>query len=243
VYDIEHNDFIESAIWTISFDGDVLATHRMDERPWTLNPYKQGAIAGLGRPLNGYLILDASGEILEQNKDWESPTICATRGENPVFGLADGSVRSTDGALVGSMQSAVSSVLKHPDGYLLADDQGNIEFVRDDVKWSADGNDIVALSLGFDIDKNGSCWVARWNGSQGEVIVHSVSDGEPLASLHGHRIHDMAFNGQRIAVGCENGQVFVWEKKLFQRRMEQPNQQQNDPLRSAMLEKLRALRK
>jgi len=53
----------------------------------------------------------------------------------------------------------------------------------------------------------------------------------------------MAFNGQRIAAGCENGQVFVWEKELFQRRMEKPDQQQNDPLRIAMLEKLRALRK
>ena len=53
----------------------------------------------------------------------------------------------------------------------------------------------------------------------------------------------MAFNGQRIAVGCENGQVFVWEKGLFQRRIQQPSQQENDPQRSAMLEKLRALRK
>ena len=243
VYDIEHNDFIESAIWTISFDGNVLATHRMDERPWTLHPYKQGAIAGLGRPLNGYLILDANGDILEQNKDWESPTICATRGENPVFGLADGSVRSMDGALVGSMQSAISSVLKHPDGYLLADDQGNIEFVHNDVKWNASGNDVVASSLGFDIDEKGYCWVARWNGSQGEVIVHSIADGGRIASFYGHRVHDMVFNGQRIAVGCENGQVFVWEKGLFERRIQQPSQQENDPLRSAMLEKLRALRK
>ena len=35
VYDIEHNDFIESAIWAISFDGELLQTHRMAERPWT----------------------------------------------------------------------------------------------------------------------------------------------------------------------------------------------------------------
>ena len=215
----------------------------MDERPWTLQPYNQGAIAGLGRPLNGYLILDANGDILEQNKDWESPTICATRGENPVFGLADGSVRSMDGARVGSMQSAISNVLEHPDGYLFADDNGNIEFFEDVTRWNANGDEVVAISLGFDIDGTGSCWVARWNGSQGEIIVHSIRDGQQLASLNGHRIHDMAFNGQRIAVGCENGQVFVWEKELFQRRMQQPSQQPKDPSRSAMFEKLRALRK
>ncbi|MGA0331701.1 MAG: hypothetical protein ACO3MI_04970, partial [Candidatus Poseidoniaceae archaeon] len=114
---------------------------------------------------------------------------------------------------------------------------------RGDVQWKANGNEVVALSLGFDIDEKGSCWVARWNGSQGEVIVHSIVDGERIASLNGRRVHDMAFNSQRIALGCENGQVFVWEKELFQRRMEQPNQQQNDPSRNAMFEKLRALRK
>ena len=244
VYDIEHNDFIESAIWSISFDGEVLTTHRMDERPWTLHAYNDGAIAGLGRPLNGYLILDANGEILEQNKDWESPTICATSGDSPVFGLADGSIRSMDGALINSMESAISNVIKHTDGYVLADDNGNIEFVDDDdVRWKANGNEVVALSIGFDVDGKESCWVARWNGSQGEVNVHSIKDGEQIASLNGHRVHDMAFNGQRIAVGCENGQTFVWERGLFQRRMQQPNQQQNDPLRTAMFEKLRSLRK
>ncbi|MGB0781425.1 MAG: hypothetical protein ACPGQN_06540, partial [Candidatus Poseidoniaceae archaeon] len=164
-------------------------------------------------------------------------------GENPVFGLADGSIRSMDGTLVGSMQSAISNVIKHLDGYVVADDKGNIEFVDGDAQWKANGNEVVALSFGFDIDEKGSCWVARWNGSQGEVIVHSIIDGERIASLNGQRVHDMAFNGQRIAAGCENGQVFVWEKGLFQRRMEKPDQQQNDPLRSAMFEKLRALRK
>ncbi|MGA0380108.1 MAG: hypothetical protein ACO3NJ_04805 [Candidatus Poseidoniaceae archaeon] len=116
VYDIEHNDFIESAIWSISFDGDVLSTHRMDERPWTLCIHGDGAIAGLGRPLNGYLLLDVNGDLLEQNKDWESPTICSTAGANPVFGLADGSVRSMDGALVAAMQSAVNNVVEHVGG-------------------------------------------------------------------------------------------------------------------------------
>ena len=243
VYDIEHNDFIESAIWSISFEGDVLATHRMDERPWTLHPYNQGAIAGLGRPLNGYLLLDANGNILEQNKDWESPTICSTNGKNPVFGLADGSVRSLDGMTVHTMQSAISNIVENASGYVLADDFGLVEFFDDSVRWKSNGNEVVALSLGFDIDGTGSCWVARWNGSQGEVIVHSMNDGEQIASFKGQRVHDMAYNGRRIAMGCENGQVFVWEKGLLQRRMEQPNQQENNASRSAMFEKLRALRK
>ena len=243
VYDIEHNDFIESAIWSISFDGDVLATHRIAERPWTLHPYENGAIAGLGRPMNGYLILDTHGGVIEQIKEWESPTICSTRSENPVFGLADGSIRSLDGALLQSMESAISYVNEHADGYLVANDQGRVEFFDNDQGWAINGNEVVGLSIGFEVDNKSTCWIARWNGALGELIVHSMADGGQIARLLEYRIHDISFNGERIAVGCENGQVFVWEKGLFKRRLEQPKQQQNDASRSAMFEKLRSLRK
>lgn len=243
VYDIEHNDFIESAIWAISFEGELLQTHRMAERPWTLHTYNNGAIAGLGRPMNGYLVLDENGNLLEQNKDWESPTICSTDGENPVFGLADGSVCSLDGTQVHAMDSAISNIVAKREIMLLADDQGRVVLLNDSKQWEANGNDVVAISFGFEINNYASCWVARWNGSQGALSVHSVEGGAELASLHGHRIHDIAFNGNRLAAGFENGQVYVWEKDLFQRRLDQPPQASNDAGRNAMFEKLRSLRK
>ena len=243
VYDIEHNDFIESAIWAISFEGELLQTHRMAERPWTLQPFNNGAIAGLGRPMNGYLILDENGNILEQNKDWESPTICSTSGENPVFGLADGSVCSLGGTVLHSMDSAISNIVAHGEAILLADDQGRLVLLNDAKQWEANGNTVVALSFGFEINNHASCWVARWNGSQGALSVLSIGDGAELASLNGHRIHDATFNGNRLAAGFENGQVYVWEKDLFQRRLNQPPQATNDASRSAMFEKLRSLRK
>ena len=243
VYDIEHNDFIESAIWAISFEGELLQTHRMAERPWTLHTYNNGAIAGLGRPMNGYLVLDENGNILEQNKDWGSPTICSTDGENPVFGLADGSVCSLDGAQVHAMDSAISNIVAKREIMLLADDQGRVVLLNDSKQWEANGNDVVAISFGFEINNHDSCWLARWNGSQGALSVHSVESGVELASLHGHRIHDIAFNGNRLAAGFENGQVYVWEKDLFQRRLNQPPQASNDAGRNAMFEKLRSLRK
>ena len=243
VYDIEHNDFIESAIWAISFEGELLQTHRMAERPWTLRTYNDGAIAGLGRPMNGYLILDANGNILEHNKDWESPTICSTNGEKPIFGLVDGSVCSFDGTLLHSMDSAINNIVAHGEAILLADDRGRLVLLNDGKQWVANGNAVVALSFGFEINNHASCWVARWNGSQGALSVHSTEDGVELASLSGHRIHDVTFNGNRLAAGFENGQVCVWEIDLFQRRLNQPTQADNDATRSAMFEKLRSLRK
>ena len=243
VYDIEHNDFIESAIWVLSFDGELLNTHRMDERPWTLNSFEDGALAGLGRPMNGYAILDHQGNISEQKVDWESPTICATDGDDPVFGLADGSVRSIDGAEVRTLESPVSNIAACANGYIVADDKGRLDYFEETVRWKIDGHAIVGLSSGFLINGIESCWVARWNGSEGHLVVHSQVDGTELASLQGHRIHDVAFNENRVVTGCENGQVFVWDRELLQRRMEQPSQETSDANRSAMFEKLRSLRK
>jgi outer membrane protein assembly factor BamB len=243
VYDIEHNDFIESAIWAVSFEGKLLQSHRMAERPWTLHAYNDGAIAGLGRPMNGYLFLDENGNIIQQNKDWESPTTCSTDGENPVFGLADGSVRSLDGTLLHSMDSAISNIVAHGGAILLADDRGRLVLLGDSTHWEANGNAVVALSFGFEVNSHTSCWVARWNGSQGALSVRSIEDGVELASLNGHRINDLTFNGNRLAAGFENGQVYVWEIDLFQRRLNQPTQASNDASRSAMFEKLRSLRK
>ena len=50
VYDIEHNDFIESAVWRFSPNGELLWVERMDERPWTLVEVEGNLLAGLGRP-------------------------------------------------------------------------------------------------------------------------------------------------------------------------------------------------
>ena len=243
VYDIEHNDFIESALWAISFQGDVLETHRMDERPWTLHHFNEGAIAGLGRPRNGFITLSDSGEILEHNKDWDSPTICSTNAHEPIFGLADGSIRTMDGMVINTMDSAVSSLEGYEGGFLIADDEGVVEFFKSSAQWSIQGSEVVALSGGFTVNENATCWIARWNGSKGELVVHSIADGQQIATLHGLRVHDMASNKNRIAIGCENGQVFVWDHDLFQRRMEQPSQPETDAKRNAMFEKLRSLRK
>jgi len=243
VYDIEHNDFLESAIWAISFEGDILETHRMDERPWTLQTFNGGAIAGLGRPRNGYITLDDFGHILEQNMNWEYPTICATNLNEPVFGLADGSVRSMSGDVMRTMNSAICCLEAHRQGFLIADDEGAVEFFETTVQWTFSGDEVVSLSAGFDVKGTSTCWIARWNGSQGELAVRSIADGQQIATLQGHRVHDIDSNKNRVVVVCENGQVFVWESSLFERRMKQPNQQENDANRSAMFEKLRSLRK
>ena len=109
------------------------------------------------------------------------------------------------------MESAISYVNEHADGYLVANDQGRVEFFDNDQGWAINGNEVVGLSIGFEVDNKSTCWIARWNGA----LVNLLSIQWPMVGkshTHEYRIHDIGFNGERIAVGCENSQVFVWEK-------------------------------
>ena len=81
VYDIEHGDFMESAIWRFSLEGDLLNVERMDERPWFLDSNDK-LLLGLGRPKCGILV---DGE--HQNLPTDSPVTCGLYGrENVLFG-------------------------------------------------------------------------------------------------------------------------------------------------------------
>ena len=244
VYDIEHNDFLESAIWAVSFKGDVLKTHRMDERPWTLQLSEHDVLAGLGRPKSGWMKLDADGTIIEQKEGWGTPTICSST-ENPVlFGRADGSVVDMDETVLHQMEQSISA-LSNQEGFLLtADDSGQVDLLTKEIVWSKTGDAVVGLEHGFSHNGETTVWIARWNGARGRICVHSPSTGDELAHMEGERIHAMSVNKRRVGITTEGGLVMIWEQALFERRSKQePNAGEVDDHRNSMLAKLRALRK
>ena len=98
VYDIEHNDFIESAIWRFSADGSLQWVERMDERPWTLIEVDDRLLAGLGRPRCGHLDVSSTPPFDHTLPPTSSPTTCGTGGRTQgLFGQTDGSVVSHEG--------------------------------------------------------------------------------------------------------------------------------------------------
>ncbi len=245
VYDIEHNDFLESAIWTVSFEGEVLETHRMDERPWTLQLSKQNVIAGLGRPKSGWIKLDAQGTITEQKEGWDTPTICSSKTEPILFGRADGSVVDTVEGVLHQMTESIA-VLSNKDGILLtADDSGQVDLlVAEEIVWSKTGDAVVGLEHGFVHDNEVTIWIARWNGAVGSLCVRNPTTGDEIASMKGERVHAMSVNEKRVGIATEGGQIMVWEQTLFERRSTQETPtEEGDDHRNSMLAKLRALRK
>jgi len=245
VYDIEHNDFLESALWSISFEGEFLETHRMDERSWTLQMSEERVIAGLGRPKNGWIKLNENGTIDEQREGWGTPTICSSNTKPILFGRADGSVVDMDESVFHQMDDSIA-VLSNQDGLLLtADDSGRVDLLRSGkVGWSKTGDAVVGLKHGFTHNGEATTWIARWNGSKGSMLVRNSSSGDEIARLEGDRIHAMSANEKRVGIATEGGQIMVWEQTLFERRSNQETPAEEvDEHRNSMLAKLRALRK
>ena len=245
VYDIEHNDFLESALWSISFDGEVLETHRMDERPWTLQLSDQTVVAGLGRPKSGWIKLDQNGAIEEQREGWGTPTICSSNTKPILFGRADGSVVDMDEVVLHQMNDSIAVLSNQEDMLLTADDSGKVDLlISNKVEWSNTGDAVVGLKHGFAHNDEETIWIARWNGSKGTMCVLNSSSGDEIARLEGDRIHAMSVNEKRIGIATEGGQIMVWEQTLFERRSNQETHAEEvDEHRNSMLAKLRALRK
>ena len=245
VYDIEHNDFLESALWSISFEGEILETHRMDERPWTLQLSEGKVVAGLGRPKNGWIKLSKNGAIEEHREGWSTPTICSSNTMPILFGRADGSVVDIDEIVHHQMNDSIAVLSNQEDMLLTADDSGRVDLLTTNItRWSKTGDAVVGLKHGFTHNNEATIWIARWNGSKGTMFVRNSSSGDEIARLECDRIHAMSVNENRVGIATEAGQIMVWEQTLFERRSNQETPAEEvDEHRNSMLAKLRALRK
>ena len=235
VYDIEHGDFMESAIWRFTESGDLLDVKRIDERPWFIAASKE-LIIGLGRPRCGVLIDDNHRDLAVK-----SPVTCGSTYNGIVLlGHADGSISDLDGAVLSTENSAISTILCAENSFTVGTEAGDIvsRNYQNDKIWFANGDSIVTQTTGFE----GTHWCARWNGLSGLIEVRDNSEGEILASAVTSKPRVSHSTVNRVVFGFENGQVLVWERELFSRRLENPISIVNER-KSDLASRLRSLRK
>tara|TARA_B100000282_G_scaffold113905_1_gene80837 strand:- start:172 stop:1194 length:1023 start_codon:yes stop_codon:yes gene_type:complete len=233
VYDIEHGDFMESAIWRFSLKGDLLNVERMDERPWFLDSNNK-LLLGLGRPKCGILI---DGE--HQNLPTDSPVTCGLYGrENVLFGHANGVITSLNGKIISEESSSIESITCVKKGFVAALESGElVAKTPDSISiWKASGSQVTTQVSGFD-DMH---WCGRWGSSNGELEVRD-SQGELIVTAKTTRPRVSDYSENRIGFGFEDGQILVWEKGLFSRRINQENVEENSR-KSTLAAKLRSLR-
>lgn len=248
VYDIEHNDFLESALWCYSLDGELQWVTRMSERPWTIFSSPKQLVIGLGRPRCGLAIIGQKGKLKYQDLATESPVMCGVNGkQKQLFGHADGTISNQKGQLVSKQEQGIESLSCTPHGFVCALDSGVLSANDPDGEqmWSSHGSQIVAQSVGCEINGQNSHWNARWDGLKGHLEVRDCVSGEVLADMATSQVKAMQGNAQSIAIGCDDGQVILWQSELLSRRISEDSpasKEALDPRKSALQAKLRALR-
>lgn len=246
VYDIEHHDFLESAVWCFAPDGVLQWVERMDERPWSVVATAGRLLAGLGRPRCGWL--DLSNGPPFDHVPANSPVTCG--GSGPAFagfGCADGSVWGVDGHRLSTEASGVAVLNGTASGCAVTTEDGVLTVREKDgaERWAASGANVHAQGVGLSLDGAELLWMARAAPQGSELTVLRMDDGTALASVSTARVRHLHANGQRLAIGCEDGEVRVWEQGLFERRWSQRDATVNEPQderASALQAKLRALR-
>ena len=231
VYDIEHGDFMEGAVWRISFEGEVFSVTHMDEKAWAISA-GDSLVIGLGRPRCGVLI-DGDHEQLFT----ESPVTCGVENcGNLILGFADGTVADINGNFTASFSSAIGEI-SSKDGFVSVSTEENEIHIFDEISKSSKVNILLGIDshiLGFDR--------TLWCGIQNSTLEVQDFNGITIASMECAKVNVFASLDSMLAVGFESGEVMVWESSLFQRRLNDVASSRTEH-RADLAAKLRALRK
>ena len=248
VYDIEHNDFLESAVWRISATGEQRWVERMDERPWVVLEHDGRLLAGLGRPRCGYLDISQSPPFTHVRPPTSSPTTCGSvGGTGVVFGQTDGTVVTHDGTVCSTESGSIEHLTCMVKGYVATTDDGHAVGRTDDgtMCWESHGSPVSAQTEAMQEDGASLLWLARHEGQGSMLDLWATNKGGRLAQGQFSRIRSIDGTEERAVIGCEDGTVAVWERAMLMRRLEQgalPSDQSDDERTSALQAKLRALR-
>jgi len=229
VYDIEHEDFMESAIWRLSLTGEILDCIKIDEKPWYFHADKGGTTLGIGRPRGG--ALNISKEEITHIPLGDSPVTTGINGrKSSLLGTADGSVWSSCGENRGNHTISIEHIICTEQGYSVALEGG--EVLNCDAKGntidSERGDPVVCLH-----DWNGP-WIGRWNGFSGSINYANDSWNCP-------RPRSFSSFENKLGIGLEDGMIILLDWDLFERRKGDKTKEK-DSKKSALQAKLRALR-
>lgn len=234
VYDIEHGDFMESAIWQFTIDGDLENVERMDERPWFITSRKS-LVIGLGRPRCGLLV---DGNHVELQS--ESPVMCGINGrEEILFGHADGTITKYPDEIIGAENESIESIICTKEGFIMSLENGDLISRNSDYveNWRVNCGKITTHCDGF----SSLHWSGVIHEGSGNIEVRD-SSGQIIAKAKTPEPRVSTSLEQRVAFGLDDGQIFVWESDLFDRRKD-TNSESVDSRKSALSARLRSLRK
>ena len=111
--------------------------------------------------------------------------------------------------------------------------------------WSSDGAPVSAQTEAMEHDGSSLLWLARDAGLGSTVHVWATNQEGAIANGQFAKVRAMHGTTERVVIGCEDGQIHVWEREMLHRRLDndQPSSSDEaDERTSALQAKLRALR-
>ncbi len=245
VFDIEHGDFMESAYWRFDHSGELLEVHRFDERPWHISVEADRVLLGLGRPRCGMLILAGDEPKWEDLVD-DDPVACGvTDGEKTVMGHSKGAisiVENSDKSIIAELESGVEAICFNEFGYCAITEQGlrildQTGKILANTEISMISDSIASFSP---IDENPSIWLSINN----QLVSFNRECNEIAAIEFRTPPTSLTARGDMMAVGLEDGTLYVFQSELIRRRFNSMNSgtEEGDSHRLSMLDKLRRLR-
>jgi len=264
VYDIELNDFMESAISLID-SGDIVEKYILDERPWSIHPFEEGkAFFGLGRPKTGVLELtEKNGKLMHKhNSIHDSPVLCGSHLPPFYLGHSNGMITQID-----EKGNITNLKLNKKHGSAIIDISSNNEQIliclenKQIICLNKDGEEENSLEV---LDSEGHpefLDIIDGSTSDGLVnfwIVTSTNNGSLLINANrknessniklkikaNSRIRDIANAKGMTVVGLDDGRIIAIEEKMLTRRIREneKSDEEGDVQRFEMLERLRKLR-
>tara|TARA_B100000900_G_scaffold204991_1_gene173758 strand:+ start:3044 stop:4114 length:1071 start_codon:yes stop_codon:yes gene_type:complete len=246
VYDIEHNDFIDSAIWCFDGKGEKVWETHMDERPWTMIVSSDQLLVGLGRPKMGAGIVENDGSLTYLTLESTSPVTAGTDSiEGAIFGHANGDLTTSNHKVLSGLGESISVICATDSKLITIGKDNELTTLKSNFEpqWSSNVGPISTLSSGFLVDDKSTIWVGIQQGINGLLKVICQGDGETISSMVCGKVNCIHSNGNRVAAGDEKGELFVWQDEMFNRRLTGNISDDNDERRESMRERLKSLRK
>ena len=244
VYDIEHFDFLESAFWLHDASGEEIHVHRLDERPWDVIEHDGELLFGLGRPRGG-LLVTTDGQAFEHRAINDVAVLAMARdAAGPLVLSSVGDLMRLSGEGLDGLAQA-DAMHTGAGRLFLSDEAGGFACIDGGVAWLLKGAPVTAAAAVEGDD--GFVAVARWSGAQGHLDLVET-DGNGLVTHEVAKIEAMVGEGQRLAVGTNEGDIIVLDAPMLRRRMAQDEGEAETvdedaaAHRAAMLAKLQALR-
>jgi len=268
VFDLEMNDFLESTIWKFNDEGNILYREAIDERPWSLEMRIDGtAFLALGRPRCGMIRVNEEG-IRHMKLPTNSPATCGHIGSKySIIGHADGTLTGLDGGLIlddedftnqpGSIEALSSSkigfmVSSSPEKTPASADSNSIASiarsygVKGALIWqieTTNGSTIEHIEHGPEFDSDQTAWIVSWDHTTSTIMVNSATEDKHYTAFKEQsRVNAIQACGDFIAIGFDDGSLFLLQGELFHRRLLQNKDVHTSERRSDLADKLRRLR-